>query len=112
MWINEDDLIAPACMQMPLGLKQVFRLPLRALQGFAQSQRDMAFSGLPVPNYTTLSRRAQKLDVVLAIPASREPLHLVVDSTRLKVFAEGEWKVRKHGYSKRRIWRKVHLALE
>jgi hypothetical protein len=128
MWINEDDLIAPAscttrqrgrpCLyadaviQMLLGLKQVFRLPLRALQGFAQSQRDLAFSGLPVPNYTTLSRRAQKLDVVLAIPASREPLHLVIDSTGLKVFGEGEWKVRKHGYAKRRTWRKVHLALD
>ena len=63
MWINEDDLIVPpnsttrqrgrpclyadAVIQMLLGLKQVFRLPLRALQGFAQSQRDLAFSGLP-----------------------------------------------------------------
>lgn len=43
---------------------------------------------------------------------SGEPLHLVVDSTGLKVFGEGEWKVRKHGYSKRRTWRKVHLAMD
>ncbi|KAF1017951.1 MAG: hypothetical protein E5299_00210 [Burkholderia gladioli] len=38
-------------------------------------------------------------------------IHLVVGSTGLKVYGEGEWKVRQHGYSKRRTWRKVHLAL-
>lgn len=128
MWIDEHELTNPAAsaarkrgrpclyadvvIQMLLGLKQVFRLPLRALQGFAQSQRDLAFSGLPVPNYTTLSRRAQKLEVVLPAPRSGEPLHLVVDSTGFKLYGEGEWKVRKHGYSKRRTWRKVHLAMD
>ena len=107
MWIDEDVLTNPAAsaarrrgrpciyadaaIQMLLGLKQVFRLPLRTLQGFAQSQRDLAFSGLPVPNYTTLSRRAQKLEVVLPAPRSGEPLHLVIDSTGLKLYGEGEW---------------------
>ncbi len=105
-------IYADAAIQMLLGLKQVFRLPLRALQGFAQSQRDLAFSGLPVPNYTTMSRRAQKLEVVLPALRNGEPLHLVVDSTGLKLYGEGEWKVRKHGYSKRRTWRKVHLAMD
>ena len=38
--------------------------------------------------------------------------HIVVDSTGLKVFGEGEWKVREHGYSKRRRWRKLHLAVD
>jgi len=121
MWIDQSVLASPgvgvskrgrpcvysdAVIQMLLGLKQVFRLPLRALQGFAMSLRKLAFADLPVPNYSTLSRRAQDLEVVL--PA----LHLVVDSTGLKVFGEGEWKVRKHGYSKRRTWRKVHLAMD
>jgi len=121
MWIDQSVLASPgvgvskrgrpcvysdAVIQMLLGLKQVFRLPLRALQGFAMSLRKLAFADLPVPNYSTLSRRAQDLEVVL--PA----LHLVVDSTGLKVFGEGEWKVRKHGYSKRRAWRKVHLAMD
>ncbi len=72
----------------------------------------LAFGDLPVPNYTTLCRRARELDVVLPSLRSGEPLHLVVDSTGLKVFGEGEWKVRKHGYSKRRTWRKVHLAMD
>ncbi|WP_316157375.1 IS5 family transposase [Cupriavidus sp. BIC8F] len=101
-----------AVIQMLLGLKQVFRLPLRALQGFAGSLRKLAFANLPVPHYSTVSRRAQDLEVVLPSLRTDEPLHLVVDSTGLKVFGEGEWKVRKHGYSKRRTWRKVHLAMD
>ena len=128
MWIDESALAqvpeaglsrrgrpciyADAVIQMLLGLKQVFRLPLRALQGFAQSLRDLAFADLPVPNYTTLSRRAQDLEVTLPALRSGEPLHLVVDSTGLKLYGEGEWKVRKHGYSKRRTWRKVHMAMD
>lgn len=127
MWIDQS-LFAPsdagvsrrgrpcvypdAVIQMLLGLKQVFQLPLRALQGFAMSLRRLAFAELPVPNYTTLSRRAQDLEVVLPATRTGEALHLVVDSTGLKVFGEGEWKVRKHGYSKRRTWRKVHLAMD
>ena len=94
------------------GLKQVFRLPLRALQGFAGSMNKLAFTDLPVPNYTMLCRRARDLYVVLPTLRSGEPLHLVIDSIGLKVFGEGEWKVRKHGYSKRRSWRKMHLAMD
>ncbi|QQX89740.1 IS5 family transposase (plasmid) [Cupriavidus necator] len=128
MWIDESALTrdteialgkrgrpciySDAVIQMLLELKQVFRLPLRALQGFACSLRKLAFADLPVPNYTTLSRRAQDLHAVLPAQRSDGPLYLVVDSTGLKVFGEGEWKVRKHGYSKRRTWRKVHLAMD
>src|SRR5260370_40595121 len=90
---------------MLLGLKQVYRLPLRALQGFAQSLRELAFADLPVPNYTTLSRRAQDLRVALPVTSSGEPLQLVGDSTGVKLYGDGEWKVRRHGYSKRRAWR-------
>ena len=65
-----------------------------------------------MPNYTTLSRRAQELQVTLPEMSSGDPIHLVVDSTGVKLYGEGEWKVRKHGYSKRRTWRKVHLGLD
>lgn len=84
----------------------------RALQGFAQSLRMLAFPSLPVPNYTTLSRRAQTLKVALPAQRPHEPMHLVIDSTGLKVYGVCEWKVRKHGWSKRRTWRKVHLAMD
>jgi hypothetical protein len=101
-----------ALIQALLTLKQVYHLTLRAAQGFAQSLRELAFAELPVPNYTTLSRRAQDLRVALPVTSSGEPLHPVVDSTGVKLYGEGEWKARKHGYSKRRIWRKVRLGLD
>jgi hypothetical protein len=99
-------------IQALLTLKHVYHLTLRAAQGFVQSLRELAFSELPVPNYTTLSRRAQELQVTLPDMSSGNPVHLVVDSTGVKLYGEGEWKVRKHGYSKRRTWRKVHLGLD
>jgi hypothetical protein len=99
-------------IQMLLALKSVYRLPLRALKGFATSLQQLALPGLPVPNYSTLSRRAKSLRVSLPVLRNAgEAVHLLVDSTGLKLFGEGEWKVRQHGYSKRRSWRKVHLAL-
>ncbi|XDJ35223.1 MAG: IS5 family transposase [Burkholderia sp.] len=104
-------LYGDTLIQTLLGVKTVYRLTLRALPGFTQSLRDLAFPSLPVPNYTTLCRRAKTLDVELPILRDNEPIYLVVDSTGLKVYGEGEWKVRQHGYSKRRTWRKVHLAL-
>jgi hypothetical protein len=102
-----------AVIQMLLALKSVYRLPLRALQGFAMSLRRLALPALPVPNYSTLSRRAKALRVTLPVLRNAgEAVHLLVDSTGLKLFGEGEWKVRKHGYSKRRSWRKVHLGMD
>ena len=42
----------------------------------------------------------------------KEALHVVADSTGMKGFGEGEWKVRQHGYTYRRTWRKVHLGVD
>jgi Transposase DDE domain len=98
-------------MQCLLTLRAVFHLPLRATQGMAQSVFQLMGLDLAVPHYSTLSRRAADLEVDLA-RKSQGPLHLVLDSTGLKVYGEGEWKVRKHGYSKRRTWRKLHLAID
>jgi IS5 family transposase len=67
---------------------------------------------LPVPDYSTVCKRAKHLTVNLPQTASDGPIHVVVDSTGLKIFGEGEWKVRKHGYSKRRTWRKLHLGVD
>ncbi|KAF1015324.1 MAG: IS5 family transposase ISBam3 [Burkholderia gladioli] len=92
-------------------MKTVYQLTLCALRGFTQSLRDLAFPSLPVPNYSTLCRRAKTLDVELPILRDNEPIHLDVDSTGLKVYGEGEWKVRQHAYPKQRTWRKVQLAL-
>lgn len=103
-----------------LTLRAVYHLALRQAQGFVGSLLDLMGVDLPVPDYSTLSRRADDLSVCLskkaagAEPAGQdgEPRHIVIDSTGLKVYGEGEWKQRRHGKSKRRTWRKLHLALD
>ena len=73
-------------IQMLLALKSVYRLPLRALQGFAMSLRRLALPALPVPNYSTLSRRAKALWVSLPVLRNfGEAVHLLVGSTGLKL---------------------------
>lgn len=99
-------------IQALLMLKAVFHLPYRALEGFARSLMELMSLALPIPDHTHLSRRAKTLPVVVTCRASTEPRHIVVDSTGLKVYGEGEWKVRQHGAGKRRTWRKVHLAVD
>jgi hypothetical protein len=99
-------------IQALLTLKAVFSLPLRQTQGFAQSVLRLMASELPTPSYSTLSRRADRLAVALPRRTKDEPLHVVIDSTGLKIYGEGEWKTRQHGVSKRRTWRKMHLGVD
>ena len=96
-----------------------FHLTLRSLEGFATSLMEiMKITDLCVPDYTTLSRRLEKCEIKIRKKRksgkvkSGENIHVVVDSTGLKVFGEGEWKVRQHGYTKRRTWRKIHLCVD
>ena len=83
-------------------LSAVYRLTLRATQGLLISVMELLKVKLPVPDYTTLCRRRRKLTVSLPRHARDEALHVVVDATGIKVYGEGEWKVRRHGFSKRR----------
>ena len=84
-------------------MRFILNLPLRATQGFAESLFKLLNIDLNVPHYSTLSRRLEHIpcDLVNTL-APDEPIHLALDSTGLKVYGEGEWKVRQHGYSKRR----------
>jgi IS5 family transposase len=91
---------------------EVYRLPLRAAEGLTRSLVGLLGVELSVPCYTTLCRRRRALEVELPRREKSEPLHLVVDSTGIKVYGEGEWKVRRHGYSRRRTWRKLHLGVD
>lgn len=93
-------------------LGEVYRLPLRATQGLLRSIVKLLGVELGVPDYTTLCRRRRSLEIELPRRRTNEPLHLVVDSTGLKVYGEGEWKVRQHGWSRRRTWRKLHLGVD
>ena len=75
-----------------------------------QSIFNLVRIGLKVFNYFILSRRSLRIAVVLP-KSSQKKVTLISDSSGLKVFGEGEWKIRKPGYSKRRIWRKMHLVV-
>ena len=90
-----------------LKLREVYHLSLRAVQGFLESLLPMH-----IPSYTQLSRRAGGLMKKLSRLSCRHPTDIVIDSTGLKVYGEGEWKVRQHGISRRRTWKKVHLGID
>ena len=100
------------CILGLLELKVVFGLKYRQLEGFAGSLLRLMNLDLSVPSYSQICRRASDLAVDIKAPKSKGPIYVVFDSTGLKVFGEGEWKVRKHGYSKRRTWRKLHLGVD
>jgi IS5 family transposase len=93
-------------------LQEVYHLPLRATQGLMLSIVKLLGLDLAVPDYTILCRRRKTLDVALPRRKKNEPVHMVVDSTGIKIFGEGEWKVRQHGYTKRRTWRKLHIGAD
>ena len=95
-----------------LMLRELFRLPYRQTEGLARALVKLMDADVQIPDYTLLQKRAAKLNVAIEVAqASAGPIHVVVDSTGLKVYGEGEWKVRKHGVGKRRTWRKLHLAV-
>lgn len=101
-----------AAIQACLTVKILFGLPLRQTTGFVASLLKLAGLDWPVPDYSTLCRRQKTLVVQLPYRGSGGPLHLLIDSTGIKVRGEGEWHARKHGGAKRRVWRKVHLAID
>jgi hypothetical protein len=92
-------------------LRETFQLPYRQTEGFGKSLVELMKITLDIPDYSSLAKRAAKLDVWLDVRKHVGPIDVVVDSTGLKVFGEGEWKMRKHGKTKRRTWRKLHLAV-
>ncbi len=99
------------CIESLVMLKTVFKLAYRQTQGFSESLLQLMGLNLVVPSYTQINRRARDIEVEWSVAASGS-IHLAFDSTGLKVFGEGEWKVRKHGVSKRRTWRKLHLGVD
>ena len=93
-------------------LKSVYGLAGRQTEGFLGSLFALMKLELPVPEHSTVSRRKGHLSVTLPVVPSSGSVHLVVDSTGVKVYGEGEWKARQHGVSKRRTWRKLHLGVD
>lgn len=99
-----------AAIVCALLLREAYHLPLRSTQGLVRSVLRLMQVRLPAPHYSTLSRRARLLELSLTAP--KKITHLVIDSSGLKVYGEGEWQMRTHGKQKRRTWRKLHLAMD
>lgn len=93
-------------------VQSLFRLAGRQTEGFLESLFVLMGIELEVPDHSTLSRRLGKLNVELPVIPKNKGVHVVVDSTGVKVYGEGEWKTRQHGVSKRRTWRKLHLGVD
>jgi IS5 family transposase len=104
---------SPLAILTALTLRAVFRLPFRQTEGLIGSVIGLLGLDLAVPDHTTLCRRAETLEVPRPRPRSDgEPMHLLVDSTGLRLCGPGEWLVEKHGTRTRRSWRKLHIGVD
>ena len=121
LWITEDieswwsgeghNTYSDKAIEAMLTIRLVYGLPLRAVSGFVRSVFELTGIALAVPDYSTISRRADKLRISLRV-SRKKVTDIILDSTGSKVFGEGEWKVRKYGWSKRRTWKKVHIGID
>jgi hypothetical protein len=107
--------ISPLAILTALTLRAVFRLALRQTEGLIGSVIRLLGLSLAVPDHSTLSQRAETLDVPQpqsSTGSGAKPLHLLVDSTGLKLCGAGEWLVEKHSTKTRRSWRKLHIGMD
>jgi hypothetical protein len=95
-----------------LTLRAVFRLALRQTEGLIGSILRLLGLDLAVPDHSTLSRRSETLELPRPCSSSGGPIHLLVDSTGLRLCGPGEWLIEKHGTRRRRAWRKLHIGLD
>jgi IS5 family transposase len=100
-----------SCIKMICYIREVYKLPYRQTQGFMESLIQKLQWKVKVPDYTLINRRRKQLQIEIT-GNKKEKKYIVVDSTGLKVYGEGEWKVRQHGWSKYRTWRKIHVAVD
>lgn len=105
-----SDMTITICLTLGL----VYKQPLRQTQGLMRGIVRLMCLDIPVPDFSTLSRRGRGLNLpIKSRTRRREPVHLLVDSTGLKIFDEGEWLREKHKTKARcKSWRKLHLCLD
>lgn len=110
--IQYSDTAITTCLMF----KSLFHLPLRTTEGFVKSLFESMRLDLSVPDFSTLSIRAGKLSIDINTKVDMKhidrTIDIVIDSSGAKVYGEGEWKVKKHGWGKHRTWRKFHLAID
>lgn len=118
-WINEQRSgrrgaskhYSDGAIALMATVQSLFNLAGRQTEGFLESLFSLMGIDLAIPDHSTLSRRLGKVAVEMPVAPSEGAIHLVVDSTGVKVYGEGEWKVRQHGVDKRRTWRKLHVGV-
>jgi hypothetical protein len=99
-------------IETALTLRLVYHLPLRQTEGFVTSIFDLMGLDLDVPDYTTLSRRGKTMKIKLKAKFHLGPIDLIIDSTGLSVFGEGQWAAAKHGKRGFQGWKKLHLGVD
>ena len=99
-------------IETALTLRLIFHRPLRQTEGFLRSIFGMLYFELSAPDHTTLSRRAQGLNLTLRRVSTAPGIHLCVDSTGLSIVGEGEWAAANLGGGGTRGWKKLHLGLD
>jgi hypothetical protein len=109
---GRQPVYSDAAVQTCLTMKVLFSMALRQTTGFVESLLRLIGLDWNVPNFSTLSRRQKTLKVNIPYRGSQGPLHLLIDSTGIKVEGEGEWNARQHGGAKRRVWRKIHIGID
>jgi hypothetical protein len=119
-WHNTEPAAGPGAprryadlaIECALVFKSVYHLSLRAAQGFLSSVMELMRLTLPIPDYSTVSRRQGALQVRISPALQSGPRHVVIDATGLRVYGAGEWCVRKYRVCRRRTWRKLHLGID
>lgn len=106
-----EKIYSDRSIEFCLTIKHLFGQAYRQTEGFVKSLLVLIGFKVEVPSYTQIQRRSKSIEVDIKVSKQKKgPIHLVIDSTGLKVYGDGEWKVRKHGWTKHRTWRKLHVA--
>ncbi len=103
-----SDFSIMVCLQ----LRQVFKFPLRQVENLMGSILRLMNLDLPVPDFSTLSRRTSSLNIKLPQYKLSKNTTIMIDSTGLKVYEAGEWAKRKRGYNRHKMWRKLHIVID
>lgn len=109
--IGHPCLYSDAAIYFCYTIKSLFSLALRQCQGFVSSIFELSKIELPVPHYSWVCRRVKSMNLP-KISDQTSACHVAIDASGIKIYGEGEWKMRTHGKEKRRTWRKIHISLD
>lgn len=108
--MGRPQIFSDSLILMLMMTKIHYRLAYRTLQGFAESLMSLIKQSLPIPTYSLICKRARKLNIPKL--SSKKPSIVAIDASGVKIYGEGEWRVKIHGKSKRRKWIKIHMAID